>query len=207
MYPTSLKARYRREQLEKEHNDKYSGKLKGGAFPHGQGIDDIVSAVNGLPWSDDHMRKICEGKVNILSYRHVMQAGSLADVLGQHGAAIILYETKPQYGHWVALFSVAPGVVEFFDSYGCAPDSQLRFVPPAMKCRPVLAKLFKQACVQCIWNKIPLQASSEDMSTCGRWASMRIGMRKTPKDSFVRLFVGQKLKPDSYATLMTCIVH
>ncbi len=212
--------RYRRKITYKARKRRYFGrphgrnsnsiKLRGGAFkgshppPRGIGIDDIVNKNDGIPFSDDNLRKICEGKANILTYRNVMAARSLEDVLGSHGAAIILYETKPQYGHWCCMFSRSAGVVEFFDPYGYAPDEQLKFVPAAMGCRPVLAGLCRAAGVKMIYSPYKLQQSNQKVSTCGRWVSFRIAMRESyDPQSFAALFMGQKLKPDAYVNLLT----
>lgn len=174
--------------------------------PSGTSIDDIVRRNNPWPFSDDNLREIIEGRAHILTYRDVMKCHHLSQVLGEHKAAIILYETKPGFGHWVALFYHSPGWVQFFDSYGYAPDDQLKFVPSSMGCHPVLAQLFKTAGVQCMWSPFKLQSQGQQVSTCGRWAALRIclGSAFNP-ESFAALFLGkgQKLDPDSYVTLLT----
>ena len=190
-------------------NYRSTARLAGGnasGLPKGTSIDTIVRRNNPWPFSDDNLRDIVENKAHILTYRDVMRCHHLNQVLGQHKAAIILYETKPGFGHWVALFQHSPGWVQFFDPYGYQPDAQLKFVPKSMGCHPVLAQLFKQAGVRCMWSPYKLQSQGQQISTCGRWAALRIclGNAFNP-ESFAALFMGQgqKLDPDSYVTLLT----
>ena len=190
------------------------GRLSGGAKgkkPFNKssylGIDEAVREGGEIAYSDDNMRKICEGEVNILSYRDVMQCESLDDVLGEFGAAIILYETEPQYGHWVSLMSVGKGVVEFFDPYGKRPDSQLQYIPASMHCEPVLQELCDAAGAKLIWNEVPLQSETSHISTCGRWSSVRVAMRFMTLQQFQNFFTKQKLPPDSYVTMLTLFIR
>jgi hypothetical protein len=191
------------------------GRMYGGAFPKKRatppgkwlGVDECIAQGNGIAYSDDNMRKICENEVNILSYRDLMNCNSLHQVLGEHGAAIILYETEPQYGHWVSLLCNEPGVVEFFDSYGKPPDSQLQYVPESMHCEPVLKEMCAQAGARLIWNDVKLQSEASDKSTCGRWASLRIAMRFMTMEQFQHFFLNQKLPPDSYVTAFTMFIR
>jgi hypothetical protein len=180
--------------------------MRGGALSSKRsspGIDRIVDGGGGIPYSDDDLVKICDGKVNVVSYKDVMRAQHVDQVLGKHGAAIMLYETRPRYGHWVALIRQGPDLVEFFDSYGMAPDQQLSFVPPQMNMHPCLEELFARSGVRCVWNKTKLQAEGQKVSTCGRWAALRIAWKYIPMQVFVKDFQGQSLKPDSYVTLLT----
>lgn len=190
-------------------NYRAKGRLAGGLFSHlpkGISIDNVVKRNNPWAFSDDNLRDIVEGKAHILTYRQVMQCNHINEVLGKYGAAIILYETKPGFGHWVALFNHSPGWVQFFDSYGYEPDSQLKYVPAEMGCHPVLKALFQRSGVQCMWSPFKLQSQNQQVSTCGRWAALRIclGSAFNP-ESFAALFLGQgqKLDPDSYVTLLT----
>lgn len=202
----ALKYKYVRRNY---RNYRSSGRLSGGralSSPKGPSIDTVVRRNNPWPFSDDNLREIVEGRAHILTYRNVMACHHLDQVLGKFGAAIILYETKPSYGHWVALFKHSPGWVQFFDPYGYEPDSQLKYVPASMGCQPVLSRLFKEAGVQCMWSPYKLQSQNQSVSTCGRWAALRICLGNSfNPESFAALFMGQgqKLDPDSYVTLLT----
>jgi hypothetical protein len=92
-------------------------------------MDQILAQGQKISYSEDDMRRLCEGKVQVVPYSHCKRAHSLHEILGPHKAAIILYETEPSYGHWCALFEVSPSMLEFFDSYGKGPDTQLSMVP------------------------------------------------------------------------------
>src|SRR6185437_15941702 len=92
-------------------------------------MDRILAEGERISYSEEDMRRLCEGKVKVVPYSHAKHAHNLDELLGPNRAAIILYETEPSYGHWCALFEVSSTMLEFFDSYGGKPDSQLSMVP------------------------------------------------------------------------------
>jgi hypothetical protein len=60
----------------------------------------ILKRGQQIAYSEDDMRKLCEGKVSVMTYSEAVRKGSIGAVLGAHGAAIVLIETQPNYGHW-----------------------------------------------------------------------------------------------------------
>ena len=171
-------------------------------------MDAILAKGGQISYSEDDMRRICEGKVKIVPYRYASQCQSIHELLGPHKAAIILYETEPNYGHWVALFEVTPTMVEFFDPYGYSPDSQLKLVPAEFRSKsaqnfPFLSQLIKAHYRSVIFNDKKLQRSGPGTSTCGRWCALRVCCRNIPLKTFQRWFIGQRLTPDMYVTALT----
>ena len=172
-------------------------------------MDEIAKMSGRIPYSEDDMRNICEGKVSVMSYKDAVGKGSIEAVLGRHKAAIILIETEPNYGHWVALFEVDPHTLEWFDSYGMAPDAELKMVPASFRAQsaqdaPRLSEMIARSrYTKVLYNHERLQKTQGDVSTCGRWAAVRVCMRWCPLQDFIRMFVGQRLSPDQYITLLT----
>lgn len=171
-------------------------------------IDEIARKSDRFPFSDANLRTVMEGKARIMTYRTLMDCNDLEEVLGEHGAVIILYETRPNYGHWCCMYSAAPGLIEFFDPYGFPPDSQLQYCK-GMNVYPVLEDMFKRAGVRCHWSSAKFQKESDSVSTCGRWCSLRIALREINPKAFEEMFLSKrnKLPPDTYATLLTMFVN
>lgn len=173
-------------------------------------MDAILAKGGQISYSEEDMRRLCEGKVRVIPYSQAQQAANIEDLLGPHGAAIILYETEPNYGHWVAVFEAGPRMLEFFDSYGNPPDTQLKLVPAAFRPQsgqtaPFLSQLIKQSgrYSHVIWNNARLQKTGPGTSTCGRWCALRVCCRNIPLKTFQRWFTGQRLSPDMYVTALT----
>lgn len=176
-------------------------------------MDRIASVAGQEAWSEDDMRKLCVGKVEVMTVTDAVNKGSIDAVLGPHGAAILLFETEPNYGHWVALIRVDKNTMEWFDSYGIAPEGELKFIPPGFRKKskqdyPYLTDMIREGgYTRLLYNSEHLQSSGSNTSTCGRWASMRVALKHFPLETFVKLFTGQKLKPDQYIALLTLFVR
>lgn len=63
-------------------------------------MDAIIASGKNKAYSEDDMRKLCEGKVAVMTYREAVAKGSIDAALGPHKAMIVLIETEPNYGHW-----------------------------------------------------------------------------------------------------------
>lgn len=173
-------------------------------------MDAILSKGGQISYSEEDMRRLCEGKVRVIPYSQAKQASSIEDLLGPHGAVIILYETEPNYGHWVALFTAGDHMLEFFDSYGYPPDSQLKMVPAGFRGNsgqdgPYLSELIKRSgrFTHVIYNNVRLQKTGPGTSTCGRWCALRVCCRNIPLKTFQRWFQNQRLSADMYVTALT----
>jgi hypothetical protein len=89
-----------------------------------------------------------------------------------------LYLDSEQSGHWVAVTRNASGVY-FFDSYGGAPDSQLRWVPEATRDSlgvdgNYLTTILRTATQPVYYNKHDYQSDKDGVATCGRWCCLFI---------------------------------
>lgn len=164
-------------------------------------------------FSNEDIMRLCEGKVNIYTYPKLAGMVSIDQLLNypiRCGAAIILYMTKKNYGHWVAIFETKPGL-EFFDSYGISPDDELKLINEEFReqsnqDRRYLSRLMLESGKQVIYNNINLQSKKNDISTCGRWAGLRIALRTISLKNFQNLFINQTFPPDWYVSALTLFV-
>jgi hypothetical protein len=100
--------------------------------------------------------------------------------------AFILIEDSPNKGHWVCVDKLNEEI-NFFDSYGGAPDSQLKWT--SMENRKELGQadkkltqLFKSSGYKVNYNPFKYQEKGDDIQTCGRHCCMRIKQLMDGKD-------------------------
>lgn len=175
-------------------------------------IRNVISKLRKKALSGDEMLKLLDNQSNLITYPELSKMQSIDEALGKHNACVILYETKKHYGHWCCIFKNKKKCIEFFDPYGLMPDDQLKFIPMHFrksnneKFSHLTYLLWKSGC-SVEYNHTRLQKKMKDINTCGRWCSMRIGLRHIPLNKFVKLFTMNKyLAPDDLVTALTYFV-
>jgi len=163
-------------------------------------------------FSNDDIQKICNGKVNIVMYHDLANYSDLMRLFKNCYPCVLLYETTQYYqGHWICLlYHPKENLVELFDSYGFAPDYDLKY------CKfktPYLSALIQNTKVKYninfSYNTTCLQAEKNGVNTCGRWASIRAVFQQYNNDQFNNLFT-PKLSlnnPDEVISLMTLLIN
>lgn len=105
---------------------------------------------------------------------------------------IVLYETEPNFGHWVAVLETPEGY-EHFDSFGVLPDGELKWCPAWLRhqtgqdVKRLLTMLYLQSLStgkKVNYNNHKLQG--ERSMTCGRWCALRIRNWHLSCDEFFR---------------------
>lgn len=174
-------------------------------------MDAAIRKWEGKSFSGEDIYRLCDRKVRVMKYRDLKEFPTLSAAMGRHGALILLYETRENYGHWCAVFRVDRDTIEYFDPYGMLFDDELDYVDDRFKRLsgqlPYLSKLITESSAKnVIYNMEPLQKLKKDMNTCGRWCGLRICMRDVPLQKFISLFKRQKFPADWYATALTLFV-
>lgn len=159
--------------------------------------------------SNDEILNIIGRKANLIPYSKVHNYKTLDQLMGPSKACIILYESKPYYGHWCCIFMNTPNLCEFFDPYGLFPDMELKMIDPEFKKKSFqnekyLTRLMINSPYQLSYNHYPFQEFKKGVNTCGRWVAIRLLFRIMSLDDFINLF-GKKrnLSKDMYATILT----
>ena len=89
-------------------------------------LDKIIKS----PMDDDEIKKYLPN-VPVLSYTELTEK-TLDEILPDKNTyCIILYQSSPHSGHWVALLRY-DNLYEYFDSYGNVIDEPLSWVPLSM---------------------------------------------------------------------------
>lgn len=90
-------------------------------------MNNIITDIEKIDLTGDDLVRICRNKVKVIPYHELKNYSSIEDLLKEFGAVILLYETKLNFGHYTALHYDNTGRLEFFDSYGLAPDAELKY--------------------------------------------------------------------------------
>jgi hypothetical protein len=98
----------------------------------------------------------------------------------------LLIEDKKNSGHWCCVNKLG-NIIEFFDSYGGKPDSQLNYVPDNVKVQlgedeKRLTQLLREAGYKVNYNPFKYQEVDGDIQTCGRHCCLRIKTMLEGKD-------------------------
>lgn len=150
---------------------------------------------------------------NVIQYPELAQYNTIDDILEPHGAVVILYLTKRNYGHWVCLFKIghrtdprAP--LQFFDSYGLYPDDELKFAPTYFRAvnnmmYPHLTYLMSRYKGPIEYNEYQYQKKEPGIATCGRHCIVRLWARRLDNAQYHSFIEDTYIDPDELVTIMT----
>ena len=167
----------------------------------GNGISKLIANAEEIDLNENEIKWITNGAANILAYHELAPFTNIDQIFAGKPCCILLYETKENFGHWTCVINRG-AVLEFFDSYGFAPDAELNFA--TYDNTPYLTNLIKSSGKKVIHNTVDLQKWSPDVNTCGRWASTRCALRSFDIDTFVQLFTDNgNYNPDFWCSAIT----
>ena len=159
--------------------------------------------------SNDDIKNICPD-AKIMLYEELQDCDNIIDAIGDTNVLILLFPVQSNHnGHWISvIYHPNMKLVEHFDSYGLSPSQELGYTNNQFVKERLLNNLYKKAIfdgynVQ--YNEAKLQQMQHSTNDCGRWASVRGVMKELTNKQFAKLFIGQKLTPDSLICLMTAL--
>ena len=163
--------------------------------------------------SDDDIKRLLKNKCNIVPYPSLHKYKTINELLYPYGCAVVLYETKEYYGHWVSVIDRSNKEkcrIEVFDSYGLyKPDQELNFIDKDFRGSsnqdyPYLTRLLYDSGCEIHYNNHRLQSEDPDVATCGRWSVVRIWLRDLDVDEFSELMKSDpKRDPEQVVTKLT----
>lgn len=140
--------------------------------------DEKLEEIIEDPLGDDDIRHYLPS-AKIMKYSELSNYKSIDDLLPNHkDYVIILYEDSPNKGHWTCVCKYKP-YIEFFDSYGGSPDSQLGWTPCSIRkelnqSKTYLTDLFNKCKYKVIYNPIKYQEEADNINSCGRHCVFRV---------------------------------
>ena len=117
-------------------------------------------------------------ETKILRYSNLDEHGDLGELLPNAAdACVVLYEDKPDKGHWTGLLKYG-GLFEHFDSYGNRVDAPLHWINMRQRrllgeVESSLTRLPKQE-DRYIYNNADYQSKDNSINTCGSHACHRV---------------------------------
>lgn len=148
------------------------------------------------PLSGSEIFDFLDGKANIITYKELYKYKNINEALGKYNALIILYEAKPNIGHWVVLWKTPHNkTIEFFDPYGMIPDEELKWIPLTFRQqsqqlqKKIVEMLYDSSSEYIIeYNNYRFQNIKDlNIATCGRHCVLRLYFRNLPIDSYYKM--------------------
>lgn len=176
-------------------------------------MDNIIKDAERFDLSGADIHRITDGKCNIIQYSDLERVNNLEEILSPHGAVMILYTTKKNFGHWVCLFKINNNkLLEFFDPYGLKIDEELQ-ITNDLHLRdhngiitPHLSALVNSGGYRVLSNTYQIQEFLEHTNTCGRHTGMRVRFRDTPLKKYIKLMTTNKYNADWMVSAMTLMI-
>jgi hypothetical protein len=132
------------------------------------------------PMSGQEIKNILNNDINIITYKELINYNNIDELFKNTNNVALLYELKPQYGHWVGLINQPEYKrIEYFDSYGYKPDYHKKsidkkFIIESGQYKNILSLLLYKSNKKIYYNEVPFQLKKNIISTCGRHVCMRI---------------------------------
>ncbi len=143
----------------------------------------IIKKYEDVALSNTDIFELLGGKVHIAMYPDLHNYENIDQLLGKYGACILLFEAKPQYGHWVLIFKLDSTTIEFFNPYGGYPDDSLLSINKKFRIKtnqeyPILSQLLIDSPYKLTYNEFQFQEKNHGINTCGRHCVVRLLKRK-----------------------------
>jgi hypothetical protein len=181
-----------------------------------------IDEYKAVALSDKDLLRLLDHRARIVLYPELRGMGSLDEVLGPYGAAIILFLSQPNYGHWCWLIRGVggdPGLVEFGNPYGQDsdgvggyPDDSLdllerRWAASSGQDVPWLSLLMMRSPYHLSYNQYDFQSRAKNIKTCGRHCAARILYRNLELDEYADMLDEAadetETDPDAIVTAIT----
>jgi hypothetical protein len=174
-------------------------------------MESLIEKLKSVAFSGEDIMLACEDKTKIVLNSDIHKYHSIDELFGDLDSVVILYETKPHYGHWVCLIRHPNNLIEFFDSYGMFVDDELNYINPKFRKQShqdyrYLSKLILESGYRLIYNKVKLQKVKNDVSSCGRHVCLRIIMKDIPLKKYIKLLTTNYYDADTIVTFLTSFV-
>lgn len=168
-----------------------------------------ISEVKQYALSDNDIRKILGNDIRIWNYPQLKDLDTADELFDSKGRAILLFPNiSPTAGHWTCLIN-RPNKIEFFDSYGDAPDTEQRDGLSRSRLeqldieKPDLTRLLRASGKPVFYNTYPFQKEAGNVATCGRHATVRLLYAPYSLDKYKKVIDLANMSPDDFVSGLT----
>ena len=143
-------------------------------------------------------RMVSRSNLRFVDFEY-FKGSTLRELMHHHNGVVLLLDHKgADIGHYVLIHKVGKHV-EYFDSYGLAPDRLASILMFNEKDTHRFLNIVKDTKK----HYVRLQARREDINTCGRYAVMRYNVGFFSFERFVAMLHHPHLHPDDVVTMLT----
>lgn len=175
-------------------------------------MEKVIDELQKKPFSGRNILEATDNKTRIMTYPEIHKYDTIDQILEPHNCCVILYESKPKYGHWVCILKHPNNVLEFFDPYGFSVDEQFKFInedyrKQSHQSYPLLCRMFLNSPYRIQINKMKIQKYEKDVSSCGRHCAFRIISRDVPLNEYQKMMKKENnYDADDKITLLTAYI-
>lgn len=160
--------------------------------------------------SNKEIMELVDHKAQVILYPDLYKYSTIDEILGPYEACFILFESKPNYGHWCLLFKLNHNTLEFFNPYNGYPDDSLEYIDPHFRLQsnqelPYLSILLYNSPYKLTYNEYHFQKRNKNIKTCGRWCAVRLICRNLSLKKFANIFNNKY--GDLLVTLLTMYIN
>ena len=172
----------------------------------------FIKELEKISLSNKDILRFIGNRANLVLYPDIRKYKTIDQLLGKHGACVILYLTKENpglYGHWCCVFKQGKNTIQFFDPYGGPVDSQLDYSMDDYFRKkynldiPLLTWLLYKSKYKVRYNEFPFQEEKTNINTCGRHVCCRILLKYLDEYEYEDFMYSTQYKPDELVTLLT----
>jgi hypothetical protein len=174
-------------------------------------IEKYKSELKKMASEDDLIRNFgLDVKNKILKYSELENYNNIDELIpDQDDYRILLLESEPSVGHWVALIRKGD-TLEFFDSYGKTHKGELKYIPKfinnMLNQKDIYLTRIMKSSKNPIFSTLKLQKNNPNIATCGRHVIARILCSKAGYDleDYERLIKNQSKERDMPPDILVC---
>lgn len=165
-------------------------------------MEKYINILKGKPFSGSDIMNTLDGKTKIIKNSDMWKYENIDEILHPFNCAVILYQTRPDYGHWVCILKHPDNTLEFFDPYGFSIDGALKFINPQFRKEsrqdfPQLIRLFLNSPYNIKVNKMKIQKYNKKISTCGRHCAFRLVLKHLPLEEYQKIMKPEREEMDA----------
>jgi hypothetical protein len=171
------------------------------AFSQMKTLKSYISHERAVPLDASRLRSMVMRKgLNFLEWVNFKGSSVAALLSGHKGVVVLLHRDGGSIGHYV-LFARGPHGLEYFDSYGLAPDRLCAILGFSQDNTHRFLRVVSQCATH--HRVANLQARQSDTNTCGRYAVCRFNFLWATTAQFAAMMRHPSLSPDDVVTLLT----
>ncbi len=163
-----------------------------------------IKRLENIALSDKDVTRCLNNKANLVLYPDLHAYKKIDEILGPYQACVLLFESKPNFGHWCCLWKLNSDTVSFFNPYGGYPDDSLVFIDGTFRKQsnqdiPYLSNLLLDSPYKLTYSEYSYQQHKKDIRTCGRHVIVRLWNRKLTDKQYYNYIVSLMRKLDMTA--------